>query len=306
MQVPADAAITDAVDVSTGLEDELALDQEIIESVSEVSMADVEKPTSSPAEEVAHTPDTYVVEIDGQPREFSSDELAEIYRGYLRNDDYTRKAQELSEWYRVNEARVQAVEALDTWMQSFPDKAAKFQELLMGLDEDVDPDPESLLEAERQRYLQQYSDSPQGVEQEAQYDPDQDRMARAQQMQEWWRRNLMARQLQAQQEDLQLANALNYVRQTRGDFDERELLGFMQRYQVNDPITAYDAIARQRAYARAAQQAASRPVQQARVESSTSRGGVRGVKANTEPEMVSIPDSWEEAAKLAAADPLIG
>lgn len=279
------------------------------------SVEDILGPASSESSEelATETPQLYTMEIDGEEREFTVDELNEMYRGYQRQEDYTRKTQQMAEWYRQNEDRLRAVEILDMWMQTYPDKAAEFHNLLFGAtgqpQEQVQPQPQPQYQqpvqqevipenyAEWERYLQQQQPVQQQPQQQ-QYTP--------QQMQMWWGQVRQAQEIQKQREDLELDYALRDLHTRLGDYDEDALLHYMHINKVYNPEVALHALRGSTAASHAAQPVRSSQVatpRRAVVEASRT-SGARGVKA-TMPSKAQGPvrtRDWDEAHKLALAE----
>lgn len=260
----------------------------------------------------AEEPPKYRVEIDGRELELTAQDLQEMYKGHLRLSDYTRKTQELKEWYRRNEDHLRAMQVLNTWMYTNPDKAERFQKLLFGRDDETGEvttrgvgQPTEQIEYDSRPYYSRYNDSEDddddldyqaatvpARQQQSQPNPQAVEAARLQALrQQQWQEYYRQQAIQ-QMQDQRLDYELNRLRSEYGDYNEKELLLYMQSSGVYNPEAAL-----QQLRSRNASIAQTKP--QARVESSRGRGATRGVKAQTSSNQPVKTNSWQEAANLA-------
>lgn len=240
-----------------------------------------------PAEAQVEIP-RFRVEFDGEEREFTPDEIREMYNQRMLQEDYTRKTQQMAEWYRQNEERIRAVQVLDMWMQTYPEKAAKFHSLLFDQQEAVEAEDQYAEEELPSAYM------PNAYDQQVQ------NQQNWQQAQQWFHAAQQAQALQAQREDLELDYHLSTLRKQVGDFDEQALLHYMHTNQVYNPQVAYHALRGIQTYQAAPQPAPQPSAPTAVVESSKTRGsrGVRAATAGNEEGPVKTKN-WDHALKLA-------
>lgn len=265
------------------------------------------EPASSEEQPVEAASDLgkYRLEIDGEEREFSADEMQELYRGYLRQEDYTRKTQQMSEWYKQNEERIRAVQVLDQWMHTYPDRAQMFHKLLF--------EPDAVMPQQQQYTTRQVDpeDVLQVVDYPDQYQQQLQQQQHQQQLQQWWQQVHHAQEIQRQYEDLQLDYALKQLKASEGDFDETSLLHYMHVNQVYNPAVALHALRGQaggQSRPTASPAPTQVPTQQVRpagvVESSRSRGtrGIQAAQSSGQKEGPVRTKNWDEAHRMALQD----
>lgn len=174
--------------------------------------------TEGVAEGVTQEPDVpkYTVKVDGQEIEVTLDELR---NGYSRQQDYTRKTQELA----AERARLAELEALRTAMDRDPIAVVKAIADAYGLDlmgqqgSDEDFEPEDPVQAKLREF-------------------------------EEWKAQQEAREVQAQ-----IDRTVDRLKGAHGEFNENELFAFAVQHRISDLDVAYRAWNYERVMSEAAQ-----------------------------------------------------
>lgn len=115
---------------------------------AEVTQVEVEDQQEDPKEEQKIT-----VEVDGKQVELTAEQIAEAYKNGLRQDDYTRKTQQVSEERKAIEAeRQKAVQERTEYAQKLSGYSAQLQ---YALNEQSNIDWNALIEQDPVEFLKQ-------------------------------------------------------------------------------------------------------------------------------------------------------
>lgn len=293
--------------------DSFDMEQEV-ETEEEETPETVDEPSDEPAgaaEEVAQeqAPDNLIrFQFEDKLYEYTPDQMKELHNGYLRQSDYTRKTQYLTDWYQRHQEELEAFRALNQWMQLNPDGAKGIHSIIFGGQQQAPTQQPQMPPQSGQtvdQLLEQQAQQPQTPQ------PDLYQQQLLQYMQ------VQQQELEEQRrwrEDMELDRRINMARQKYGNFDlqtEENILRWMDYLHTDNPEHAILRMYQEYQMQQAPSLPQGRPVSQPaqaqtvrqpqqpapRIESGR-RSGVRGVAANR-PARVKPAKSYEEAARRA-------